>query len=363
MATARARTLKVVLLTLLVLVALGLGAAFWATKKVERVAIAWLGENGRAANISVGVNKVILTSVVIDAPKGWPKDTAFKADEVALSPRWTSLLSDETEISEITTTGFELTVLRPRDGGIDVLPSLREQARQRKALRIENNEAARASRIEKITFHQGKIDFYDAQVSRPAHHIEITDVNAELGPLNFPDSTERTAFEVTGRFAGGGRTTNKGWVVLSTNEARIDASLNGVRVAHLAPYLEGTSKFAFSGGTVALVLGADVQHSRINANGTLTLSQLTLADEGLLSLPRRAVLAALEDNDGRAVFDFTLQGPLKSPKFEMKDDISTRIAGGLAGALGLSVEGLARGVGMTVEGIGNALSTLSGDAK
>ena len=90
------------------------------------------------------------------------------------------------------------------------------------------------------------------------------------------------------------------------------------------------------------------------------MSNLELADGGLLALPKRAAIAALEDSQGRAQFDFTLSGPLSKPVFKMEDNLSVRVAGGLAGVLRISIEGLASGIGHTVEGIGSALGNLTG---
>lgn len=335
-------------------------AAYVAASKVEHIAREWLGDEGTAANISVAWDKVVMTDVLIATPKGWPGKQALKAKTVEIKPRWSALLSNRVDISAITVSDFELTVYRKRSGGIDVLPSLREHAQERAAKRSGEK---RESAIELLSFVNGKVDFYDGQISTPAHHIPIENVQARIGPLDFPTLSTRTDVSVTGLIEGRpnpGKLDAHGWIVLSSRDARLDSSLSNVAIRHMAPYLQRGAKLAFDGGRVGLTLKTDVQNRQINADGTLVLSDLKLAEDGLLSLPRKAAIAAIQDSDGRAEFKFKLSGPLSKPTFKMEDSLSTRIAGGLAGVLGISIEGLVNGIGHTVEGIGSALGNLTG---
>jgi len=362
MASARRRRLLIWLLgVVLALCTVAVIGAYLAANKVKSVAQEWLGEQGRAADISVNWNRVLLTDVVIDAPKGWPGKQSLKAHTVEMTPRWMALFSRQVEISAITVSGYMLTVYRKPSGGIDVLPSLREHARSRAE---RSNERKFESNIGLLEFRDGTIDFYDGQISKPAHHIPITNAQAKVGPMHFPSKGQRTEVDITGEFPGkpGGAMSNKGWIVIDTRDADIDTSLTRVPVTHTAPYLQKGSKLAFDGGRVSLRLKTRVEKKQINAQGHLTLSDLQLADGGLLSLPRRAAIAALEDNQGRAEFDFTMTGPLSKPVFKMNDNLSMRVAGGLAGVLGISIEGLVSGIGHTVEGIGSALGNLTGSA-
>lgn len=360
MARTRSRKLLMWLLGIVLAVcAVAAVGAYLAANKVRAVAQEWLGDQGRAAQISVNWNRVLLTDVVIDSPKGWPGKQSLRAQSVEIRPKWMALFSREVEISAITVRDYTLTVYRKPSGGIDVLPSLREHAKSRSK---GSGERKLESDIALLEFQDGTIDFYDGQISKPAHHIPITHTQAKIGPMHFPARGERTQVEITGDFPGkpGGSMSNKGWIVIDTRDADIDTSLTGVPVVHTAPYLQKGSKLAFDGGRVSLRLKTRVEKKQINAQGHLTLSDLQLADDGLLSLPRRAAIAALEDSQGRAEFDFTMSGPLSKPVFKMNDNLSMRIAGGLAGVLGISIEGLVSGIGHTVEGIGSALGNLTG---
>ena len=334
--------------------------AYVAASKVEAIAREWLGDTGTAAEVSVAWDRVVMKDVLISTPKGWPGKQALKAGTVEIKPRWHALLSNKVDISAITVSDFELTVYRKRSGGIDVLPSLREHAKERAAKRSGEK---RESAIGRLSFVNGKVDFYDGQISTPPHHIPITNVQARIGPLDFPQLSTRTDISVTGSIEGRpnpGKLDAHGWIVLASRDARFDSSLTNVAIRHMAPYLQHGTKLAFDGGRVGLTLKTDVQNRQINADGTLVLSHLKLANDGLLALPRKAAIAAIEDSDGHAEFKFTLSGPISKPTFKLEDSLSTKIAGGLTGVLGISIEGLVNGIGHTVEGIGSALGNLTG---
>ncbi|MBJ7264897.1 MAG: DUF748 domain-containing protein [Burkholderiaceae bacterium] len=340
-----------------------LAIAMWiATSTVERIALEWLDEEGRAAEIDVGWRSVVLRDVSIRAPADWPDDEAFHADTVTFYPNWTALLSDRVEISAIEVRGYRLTVLRHRAGDIDVLPSLRANARKRAS---QNSDPKRESHVGKLIFADGRVDFYDAQISRPAHHIPLNDVRAEIGPVDFPGLNTTTQIDISGEFGKpeSGRLHVSGSLVAGTRDADIDTALTGVAVQHLSPYLQRGTKSTFRRGSIDLSLDSTVRDRKINASGQLTLSRLELSDDGLASLPRQAAIAALEDDKGQATFKFTLTGPLAKPVFNMEEGVSARIAGGVAGALGISIEGLANGIGGTIENIGGALSNMFGEPR
>ena len=348
--------------TVLILLAAWAIALWLATSTVERIAREWLGEEGQAAQIDVGWRSVVLSDVSIRAPDDWPGDEAFTADTVTFYPKWTALLSDRVEISAIEVRGYRLTVLRPRAGGIDVLPSLRAHARKRAS---QNAGPKRESHVGKLIFADGGIDFYDAQISRPAHHISLNNVSAEIGPVDFPGLNTTTQIDISGEFGktASGRLHVSGSLIAGTRDADIDTALTGVSVQHLAPYLQRGTESTFRRGSIDLSLDSTVRDRKINASGQLTLSRLELSDDGLASLPRKAAIAALEDDKGRATFKFTLTGALAKPVFNMEEGVSARIAGGLAGALGISIEGLANGIGGTIENVGGTLSDMFGESR
>jgi hypothetical protein len=98
-----------------------------------------------------------------------------------------------------------------------------------------------------------------------------------------------------------------------------------------------------------------VQAQRLNAPGRVTLTGLELAPAPgplgtFAGVPRAAVLAAMARN-GRIEVAFTLEGRLDDPAFSLNESLATRIAGGLAESLGVSLGGVVEGVGSVIKGL------------
>lgn len=338
-----------------------LGALHLATLTVESRIKQWLGSNGSAEAIHVGLHEVVLENVVLAAPKGWPAEQTLKATRVTATPQWADLFDRRTHFSKVVVQDFYLSALRSGAGRIEVLPTLRDHARA-----SDDKDTPAEKRlsvvIDELVLENGRLDFFDAVQSKPPHRITIDPLQAKLGPIDFAGMTSKTQIDIDGTIKGKsrqGKAAIRGWIIAATRDADVTTRLTNVDVSTISPYLQAGAKVALAAGAVDLNMKTRVQKQAIDAAGTLSLRQLKVSDDdSLLSLPKRAVIASLEDEKGVAAFDFTLTGSLKQPKFALKQGISSRIAGGLAETLGITLEGVAGGIGGAVEGIGSALFDL-----
>jgi hypothetical protein len=128
-----------------------------------------------------------------------------------------------------------------------------------------------------------------------------------------------------------------------------------VDLVALQPYLLKVNEAGVKRGTLDLSLDATVKAKRLHAPGRVTLTGLELASGGGVlatfgGVPRQAVLAAME-RDGRIEVGFTLEGRLDDPAFSINDNLATKLAGGLAETLGVSLGGVVEGVGSVIKGL------------
>jgi hypothetical protein len=98
-----------------------------------------------------------------------------------------------------------------------------------------------------------------------------------------------------------------------------------------------------------------VKAQHLHAPGKVTLTGLELAPGGgvlstFAGVPRQAVIAAMT-RDGRVEVAFTLDGRLDDPAFSINENFATRLAGGLAETLGVSLGGVVEGVGNVIKGL------------
>jgi hypothetical protein len=319
-----------------------------------------LGKDGTAQSIHVGLSEVVMENVVIGAPSGWPADDSFRAARVIAIPEWSDLFAQRTHLKRLTVQNFYISALRSGKGKIVVLPTLRHD-KQNKTDDTNGEEGAEhTTLIDQFVFENGSLDFYDAVASKPPFKISIKPVSAQIGSIDFSNFNTRTQIDLNGTVVGKshqGKLAVQGWLQADTLDAQIKTTLRAVDVRSLAPYLKRGAQAGLVGGALDLDMTTRVSNRKMNAQGVLSLRDLKVEDSGgLLSLPRRAIIASLEDSSGKASFNFTLSGNVRSPTLTIEEGASTRIAGGLANLLGISIEGIASGLGGAVEGVGDAIS-------
>jgi len=350
---------------LLALLAATALAAHLAARMVESRVVALLGPSGHAARIDVGLSAVVLHDVEIGAPQGWPAPQTLRARTIVCTPDWRSLVSRRLLLRTLVVEDYYLSVRRSADG-IELLPTLSASARDKRRQSAAQGEPPSQqweTEIGTAILRNGRLDYYDAVAAKPAHRIAFDQLQAKVGPLYFPKRADHTGIRVSGRVLGKSRSGTvdfEGWLAMAGGDADIHTRLAGVDVPVLGPYLYHGSADALGGGAASLDMRTRIAQRRLDASGHLDLRDLRFSSDsgGLASLPRKALVAALEDRNGDVAFDFTLTGNLDDPKFSLEDSLSMRVIGGLAKAVGVSAKGVAEGVGGAVRELGNALSDL-----
>jgi hypothetical protein len=354
----------------LAVVAVG-GWLFVVHQMKERI-VETLGPNGSVEDIDVGFGQVTLSRVRIRGPQGWPASDAMRAERIVLDIDMRSLLSKPLHLRSVVVDNYYLAIARTADGRMTILPGLRETASA--ADTTPNNRQSDHSQEEKlidhVSFERGSMEFYDQSVQKPPYRILISDTRATIDHLHLPALNDRTHLSMSGSIKGPahtGQVTWAGWMVIASKDSQTRATLRGVDIATLDPYLlkKAGAKTVVTGGTIDMSVDATVKDYRIHAPGTVVLNHLQIGDSGngadtFMSIPTKLAIAALKDRKEQIKLDFTLDGDLRDPKFSLSESLSKKLATGFAKALGVSAEGVAKGAGQTVRGIGDALKNLLG---
>ncbi len=315
-----------------------------------------LGPRASIGAVSLGLTGVEVQDLRIRAAAGaWPAQDELVAQRVRLRPGLASLWSRGWHIARIEVDDGYLSMLRNRQGKLRVVPALLERPGTAGSERADGT--APRVRIAAVELHGVAIDFFDASVHGPTHRLRFESLQARVGPLDMPALDEPTAIELQATLKGpqaNGRIAIDGSVTFATLDAALDASVKGVDLVALQPYLLKVNEAGVKRGTLDLTLAATVKARRLHAPGRVTLTGLELASGGVLStfagVPRQAVLAAMQ-RDGRIDVKFTLDGKLDDPNFSINDNLATKLAGGLAETLGVSVSGVVEGVGNVIKGL------------
>jgi hypothetical protein len=348
--------LAAVLLTLVLAAVLGQRAA---VQRLRAGIEAALGPRASVGTIAVGWSGIEIRDLRIRAERGrWPAEDELRAERVRLRPDLASLWSAGWRISEIEVDAPYVSLLRSREGRLRLLPALLERTTAARQGPGSRADAPAAVRIAHIALRDAAIDFFDASVRQPAHRMRLDQLDASVGPLAWPGLDEPAHIDLRSRFKGpqhDGRLAIAGQLTPASRDAALKASVRGVDLVALQPYLLKVDEAGVRRGTLDLSLEANVKAQRLHAPGRVTLTGLELAGgSGVLStfagVPRQAVMAAMA-RDGRIEFAFTLDGRLDDPNFSLNADFATRLAGGLAETLGVSLGGVVEGVGSVIKGL------------
>jgi hypothetical protein len=316
-----------------------------------------LGEETSVGDISLGLFTVAISDLHIRAPKGWPAEDALRARRIEVTPDWRALLSRRIALRGIRVEGAYLSMWRAPDGRLRLLPSLLEK-QQRDA--GEPPEI----RIGRVALQDARVDFFDSTVRRPAHRVQLAQVNASLDALHLPALDGNSALELTGVVKGvrtHGSFSLQGEVELGSKDSELITTLRGVDLIALQPYLIRAADTGVERGTLDLDLRSTVKQRRLRAPGAVTLHNLELDDAGnFMGMPRQAALVALKDGRDDIRVSFVLEGNLDDPQFSLNESLATRFGAGLADTLGISISTLGKSVGGAAAGVGSALKGLFG---
>jgi hypothetical protein len=119
-------------------------------------------------------------------------------------------------------------------------------------------------------------------------------------------------------------------------------------------------------GLINVNVNAGVAKRYIRAPGTMTIRDLQLSSSGgvsgtFLGVPRSMVINFLKNNNDEIRLDFVLEGNLDNPRFNIRENLATRLSVGLANKLGISLKGAGEAlVGGSSKTIDETMKTLKG---
>lgn len=332
-------------------------AVVWqlAAHRLQQELVAALGPRSEVGSVGLAWGGVeILGLRIAAAPgSGWPAADELRAPRMVVAPDLWSALRGRIGVHSVRIEDGYISLLRGRDGQMQVLPAL--LGRRERAGAERRGGSLPAVRIGDVQLRGTEIAFYDASVSRPPLALRLVDMQASIGPLALPALDGATQIDITAGVRGAragqeGRLKLHGSVTGASRDAALKLSLRRVDLLALQPYVNQVAQGGVKRGTLDLDLAPTVKSQQLHAPGHMTLSQLELGDGNFAGLPRKAMLAFMSRHD-RIELEFTLEGRLDDPAFSLNENFATRVASALGNVLGLSVEGVVEGVGSVVKGL------------
>ena len=197
------------------------------------------------------------------------------------------------------------------------------------------------------------MEVFDRTVSRPPLKIRLEQIEAVVRNVVPGNLKERTGFELNAIAKGktrDGQLKVSGWVAAAGKDSSSHIVMKQVDLVSLQPYLVKKGDARISDGTLDLNVKSEVRSNQLDGKGNMIIRDLEFAPSQnylntFMGLPRSAVISFLKDNDNAIDVDFTLSGDIRHPNFSLNETLATRVASGMAGQLGVSIQGLAEGLG------------------
>ena len=342
-----------------------------------------LGPDSEIRDLRVGWSSVDVEGLRIRARPGWPAADTLRAERVVIVPSLRSIFTGEFRVSSVTVVKPYLSVLRTRDGKLQVVPSLLARAGGKAPAGAAPAPAAGRPMviIGRIALQDGVVEVFDATVASPPLKIQLEQIQATVREVALPALAGKSRFDLAGVVKGlarDGRVTLNGWAEVATKDSSVRTQLRSVDLVVLQPYLITAAETGVQRGTLDLDLQSEVSQNRLKAPGTVTLSDLELAPAKgfgtFMGVPRDAVVAFLKNKEHKITVTFLLEGDVNNPQFSLNEALSTRLAFSMAEALGVSLGGVAKGVGTlgqkgvealtgAAKGVGGTLQGLFGGQK
>ncbi len=341
----------------------------WALRTLEQQVLAALGPESTLSSIDIrwpGI--VVVSGLRIAAPEGWPEADTLRAARIEIVPDLRSLVTERVLVRRVSVTGAYLSVLRNRQGSLQLLPTLLHRARRP----TTPGQASKALSLGLIEIDQARLDFHDQSLPKKPVHLQIEPVHAAMRDLRLPELSGQSALEITGTVRGAQRDGSldiRGWLEAATRESDLQIRLDNVDLVSLEPYLIKASESGVRRGGLSLDLHSQVRGRQLKAPGTLVLRDLQLKSSGgvsgtFMGMPRQAVIGALKSGGDQISLSFSLDGNLDNPQFSLNETLSVRVAVGVAQSLGVGLVDIVRDVGSlggrAIEATGNAIGKLFG---
>lgn len=333
---------------------------------VRELALRLMGPGSSVEEVHLHFDRIELRGVRIPPGDAWPAPHAFTAEVVNVVPDFLTLGDDTIVIRHAEGYGAYFSVLRTQDRKIRFLPTILPRPP-----RDPSKPPPRHVVIQHVEAHASTLDLYDASIRQPPHRVEVTHVEAAADDLLFPRLTTKARFHGTGEIAGSpaGAVTLDGWTVFASRDAEFEVKLAHTAIPSLEPYFLRRQESGSASGRLDLDMKAAIHEQMLDARGRMQLTDLVLdAGHGpvatFMGLPRKAVIAAMADQDDRIDLTFEMKGHLGDAKFSLNESFATKVAVGTANALGLTVGGMVKGIGSLgqqgIEAVGDLFGSLFG---
>ncbi len=303
----------------------------------------FLGKGFTVGSIELSWNGVQAEKVALARPDG---KQAFSAEVLSVTADIFGLVRNERTVSALSLEEPYLLVEFDRNGGLIPYRPQSMNAREKSG---SGKQISRPVLVKEMKIRGGSLHYIDRKVQGGPVRLKFRAVRLDAGSMFIPPGNVVTAYELVTEVeakGGNGRVSASGTLNMETRDTKTKLRIRDVDVTELKPYYQKTGDVSVTKGRISVDADILIKNSRITSSGTIVLRDLEFESRSgtFLGLPLAAVIALLKDRENRIDLDFSIEGDLKNPKFNIRDSLVQKVAIALARALGMPIEAIGRSV-------------------
>jgi hypothetical protein len=334
-----------VLLGLVILLVMGglSVLSFFGVKFVNSELRKTLGSGITVSEIKIRLTHLAVSGIRYEDPR--LKKPLLQIEQVNIYPTLFSFLKGELRIRELTLLRPSFFFYRSRDGTfVGPWPATGKEKGETGGKETKGTREGKAFqvRIDRVRIQEASVDFEDRNVEEPPAEIHLRKVALEVGGLHYPFASVRSPVTLKGKMKGPtkeGEIEVKGWINFSTLDMDTLFKVREIELKTLEPYYRKRVSAEVESGDMTMEAKITVNNKVIDAPGSMELTRLRIGSGGgsVFYIPAKTIVSLLKDKGNRIKVNFHVKGNLDDPRFNLQENIITRIGISLAEALGVPI--------------------------
>jgi hypothetical protein len=300
----------------------------------------FLGKGFAVENIELGWGSVKAKKISLLRPDG---KQVLAVDNLSFRADFVGLLRKENVISGLALDSPYLLLETDKRGKI-VFPLPPGKSKKEEA-----GPPGKGFLIKELDIKDGSLDYVDRKMEGGPAFIRLRDVALDMRDISVPAEDKSSDYELSASLpgkTGDGSLKSKGAINLKTRDTKAKLNIRNLDITLLKPYYQKKSDVDVTKGLLGVDADINIVNSRMHATGKIIIKDLEFeSDKGtFLGLPLIAVTKLMKDSNNEIALDFTLEGDMKNPKFNILGSLFQKITLSLAKSLGLPLESIGRSV-------------------
>ena len=317
--------------------------SFFGVKFVNTELRKTLGSGITVSEIKIRLTHLALRDIRYEDPR--LKKPLLLIEQINIYPTLFSFLKGELRIREVTLLRPSFFFSRSRDGTFaGPWPAAGKEPEGTAGGETKKTGEGKAFqvRIDRVRVQEAAVDFEDRKVGEPPAEIKLRKVDLDVREIHYPPASARSPVTLKGKMKGPtkeGEIEVKGWINFSNLDMDTLFKVREIELKTLEPYYRKRVSAEVESGDMTMEAKVTVSKKVIDAPGSMELTRLRIGSGGgsVFYIPAKSIVSLLKDKGNRIKVNFHVKGNLNDPRFNLQENIITRIGISLAEGLGVPI--------------------------